>query len=259
MRTGNWHVGGSTIDLDTGGNLLNGQHRLHACIQADVSFSVAVIRGANPEAQIGMDHGLHRTLSDYLAWKGETNTSTLASAINLSWKWQQGRVTWTTVPTYSEALNWLERNPSIRAVVLATNGIRQQLSAPPSALASFAHQVTMIDAEEADAFLKQLREGDALKTGDPILALRNWMINQITRAASGSKPATPVYLAVLVKAWNAWANGRDDVKTLVWRRGGRNKEEFPALVDLDGNPVEIRDELQVALDSETGTDVGNEA
>lgn len=245
MRAGRWKVGGSTLDFDADGNLLNGQHRLHACVQAEVNFQAIVVRGLPEQSQIVMDVGLRRSLSDILAWQGETNTAALAASVNMGWKWENGKVNTTLTPTHQEALEWLTANPNIREAVRRTIGLRELLAAPQSALAVFTHQITLLDFEDAESFLKHLREGDELPAGDPILAMRNWAINQITRKASGAKPGALVYLAMLVKSWNAWVLGRS-LNNMVWRRGGTRKEDFPELLDHDGQAVPVKSELAVA-------------
>lgn len=242
MKDGNWRLGGSTIDFDKDGNLLNGQHRLHGCVQAGVPFSAIVVRGLAQETQVVMDVGLKRSLNDILSWRGEVNTATLGSAINLSWRWREDKVVSTIPPTHHEALLWLDRNPSMRDAVRRIITVREALSAPPSAMAAFAHQISQIDYEEAEVFLKNLKEGEGLNAGDPILVLRNWMISQITKQSAATKPGTTTYLALLIKSWNYWITGRS-LQTIRWIRGGRNREDFPVLVDQEGNVFPIIDEV----------------
>lgn len=242
MAAGKWNVGGSTIDIDVDGHLANGQHRLRACIKAGVSFECVVVRGLPGNSQETMDTGVRRTLPDLLTWRGERNTTTLASVVNLSWKWREERLSSPIWPTHREALEWLDHNPSVRDAVRRTNGIRQDLMCPGSALSAFAHQTGRIDYEESDSFLKHLKEGCEMGARDPILVLRNWMVNQIARKSGGTKPIAMVYLALLIKAWNAWIEGRE-IQQISWKRGGSLREDFPTLVDPNGNPFRIADEL----------------
>src|SRR4051812_37258312 len=49
MKGGNWKVNGETIKLDHREKVIDGQHRLLACIQAGVSFQTWVISGVPNE------------------------------------------------------------------------------------------------------------------------------------------------------------------------------------------------------------------
>ena len=245
MRSGNWRVGGSTIDIDEDGYLLNGQHRLHACVRAGVPFTTVMVQGLPTEAQITMDTGLRRRLSDILHWRKESNAVALAAAINLGWRWANGHVPGFAIsPTFDQGLAWLERNPSIREAVSKHTAVREVLRAPHSATAAFVHQISLIDYEDTEAFFKRLKDGEQLAAGDPILALRNWMLNQANRKTSGTRPDQVFYLAMMIKGWNAWVTGRS-LSNMVWRRGGTSKEEFPVLLNHEGLAVEVRDELVV--------------
>ena len=49
MQNGNWKLNGKTLTFDRNGRLLNGQHRLSACVKAGVPLTILVIRGLDPE------------------------------------------------------------------------------------------------------------------------------------------------------------------------------------------------------------------
>jgi hypothetical protein len=245
MADGNWRVGGSTIDFDSEGHLLNGQHRLHACVLADMEFTTVVARDVPVGSQLTMDVGFRRQLCDVLTWRGEVNTVTLASCINVGWRWQRGlMLANNTVPTFDQGLQWLDRNPNIREYVRGCKG--SELGIPGSVLATFVHQVSLISYEDALGFRQSLLDGSGLLEGDPILALRNWILNQvINRSRVGRKPDQVMYLALLIKTWNMWISGRK-VQNLVWRRGGTQKETFPTLIDDSGLNWQVKDELLTA-------------
>jgi hypothetical protein len=240
MVAGEWRPGVGSIVLDQNGHLVDGQHRLHACVKAGVPIEVVVVTGAEETAQLAMDTGLRRGLADVLSFRGETQTSALAAAVNRGWQWANGKLLSNVRPTHAEALDWLDRNPTIRDAVIKSGRVRRTLDVAQSPLTVVAHQTWLIDGNESDAFLERLATGEDLEAGSAILALRNWAINFSTRPP---KPGPIVYMAVMVKAWNAWATGRP-LQTLVWRRGGTNKEDFPELKDLDGTTWHIRDEVE---------------
>lgn len=243
MRDGNWLVTGAAIVISPEGRVLDGQHRLHACIEADVPFETVVVDGATDDVQVAMDSGLRRRLSDVLKFRGEQHCTALGSAIRAGWQWKNGIKPTSAACTNAQALEWLYHNPSIRDALKVANRLRMHLGAPVGVAAVVAHQTRLIDFFESEAFFNELLTGENLVTGQPTLTLRNWLISQMT-APGGRRPYVAVYHAVLVKTWNHWAEG-SSLKAVRWRRGGKDPESFPPLLDLDGLPVEIRDEIDV--------------
>jgi len=118
MMRGRWLLDGKTIILDATGAVLNGQHRLLACIEADRSFETWLVKGVNRNVRHTIDSD-RRTLSDVLTMKGETgNTPLLASTLTWLVRYEQGVL---EQPDYgissSEMLDLLERHPGVRAHV----------------------------------------------------------------------------------------------------------------------------------------------
>jgi hypothetical protein len=69
MRAGRWSLNGDPIRFDVDGNLIAGQHRLHAIIEADVSVKSFVVRRVPVEALITLDSGIKRTMGDELTFR----------------------------------------------------------------------------------------------------------------------------------------------------------------------------------------------
>ena len=64
MKKGLWQVNGDAIRFSKSGNLIDGQHRLKACILADVQFQTLVIRGLNDDSFVTIDNGKPRSSCD---------------------------------------------------------------------------------------------------------------------------------------------------------------------------------------------------
>lgn len=71
MRSGNWQLNGEPICFDSHGNLLNGQHRLEACILADTPFMTVVAYDVEATT---FDRGHGRTFSNILEMNGYSKT-----------------------------------------------------------------------------------------------------------------------------------------------------------------------------------------
>lgn len=83
MKSGSWQVTGDAIRFDINSNLLDGQHRLKACVAADVSFETFVIYNLPPETQDVMDIGKVRNPSDMFALMGLHNTTALTASLRI--------------------------------------------------------------------------------------------------------------------------------------------------------------------------------
>lgn len=83
METGNWKLNGETIKLDTNGVILDGQHRLHACIKANKSFSTYILYNLNSDVFDTIDTGKNRNGADVLSIKDVKYYSLCAAAIKL--------------------------------------------------------------------------------------------------------------------------------------------------------------------------------
>ncbi len=83
MKTGAWQGNGDAIRFDLDHNLLDGQHRLKACVEADVPFETFVVYGLPPETQDVMDIGKGRGAGDMFTLMGLHNVSTLTAALRI--------------------------------------------------------------------------------------------------------------------------------------------------------------------------------
>lgn len=83
MKAGRWKLNGESIKFDSTGHLLNGQHRLHAVIEADVTVEMLVVYNVDPSAQTTMDSGLVAKLYDWSDIPYAKQTSQLCSTVVL--------------------------------------------------------------------------------------------------------------------------------------------------------------------------------
>lgn len=65
MRSGKWHSESSHITIASTGVLVDGQHRLHAIILADVVLDMIVVTDAAPESVYTFDTHKRRTMADH--------------------------------------------------------------------------------------------------------------------------------------------------------------------------------------------------
>lgn len=231
ILAGAWTLIGDPIRFDWGGVLIDGQNRLMAVIEADRPIRTYVIRGLAPATRDQVDSGISRSLSDVLTMRGEKGASTLAAAIAACIRWDTGDIAdKAAVVSRAEALAWLADNPGIRDAVREGESIRKAVQLPGSIGSAFVFHAVTLAPSDAETFVDLLISGADLTAGDPILCMRHWLIRR--RAITGHTTPGYFYLAILIKAWNAWMDGRK-LQQLLWRRGGAGAESFPVMRGAD--------------------------
>lgn len=228
MKAGNWDVNGETVKIADDGGLLDGQHRLYACIEAGVPFETFVVTGLPRSTQRTMDAGARRKLSDHLALAGEKNTILLAAIARWALLWTRGtrgRTSGDLEPTHPELLEFIAAaGPALRA---ATEFAMQARADIKSIRPSVFGMAYLIFNEKNDiaarVFLERVRDGADIGVGHPAHTLRA----KIYRAKENDERLTEQeQLALFILAWNYF---RDEKKVTLLKLppGGLNSKSFP--------------------------------
>lgn len=233
IRRGEWMLNGETIKFDWNGNMLDGQHRTAAAVEANQSIWVFVVKGLDPKSQETVDRGIRRTLADMLKLRGEPYSPVLAAAINTYHRIQSGTLKYGAYsgryyPSVQQAMRILEENPRIREGLAI--GHRMGVTLKLSTGVTGACRLLFMEKSEQDAiyFFEKLLTGSALEEGDPILVLRNELLRDMTRLEE-RRYHLHEKAALVIKAWNAYRRG-EKVERLSWRSGGAHPEEFPVAI-----------------------------
>lgn len=219
MLHGVWQLTGEPIKFSVNGRLLDGQHRLHAVIEAGVPAEMLVVRGLPDETQSVMDSGARRTAGDALKLRGEASYTHLAAAARLGIAFVNGdplggRGTFTA--THTEILKFVDDHPDLRDAVTLAIRYRNAIDMPPSILSVSAWILSRVDAEDLEIFLARVAEKTDLKKGDAVLALLH-RLGEIRR--TGRIATNNDYMSLLFRAWNYWRAGTE-VDTLPIRKAG---------------------------------------
>lgn len=86
MRRGDWLVTHQGIAFDTRGVLVDGQHRLAAVVEADVTVKIAVFTDVEPDTFDVLDTGKKRNAADVLAIEAEKSATLLAAMVRTVWQ-----------------------------------------------------------------------------------------------------------------------------------------------------------------------------
>lgn len=234
MRDGHWQLNGEAIVLN-GERVLDGQHRLLACVQAETAFDSIVVRDAPTEAMQTIDQGMSRTVADVLRWRGYHDPMNLSAAARTSWRWDRGVLFWPITPSVNQVADYLDENPSLVGAVAFAGRLRKPPLKLRSSVAGPVFQKAVAHCgDTAHEFFDRLIDGEHIAGGDPLYALRRILITNATRRHD--KLTAISLMALTIKGWNAWVLG-SSVESLRWRRSGSAVERFPVMLDLDGNPI----------------------
>lgn len=239
MLSGNWQLNHQGIGITIDGLLADGQHRLAAIIKADesrpgIKVPMMVTYDLPADAGDTVDQGLRRQVAHVLSMRGEANSFNLAGALRLVAFYESGQAPsgWSNFRLLSGATGEavLERHPEVRASVRYAARAHAGLALQTAlAAAHYVIKMTTSDGQQhvADEFFKQLRTGENLTKGSPVLALRDNLLKQKTRTGLARQRNSLEHFALIIKAFNSYARGDNRVMAS-WR----STEPVPKVVKL---------------------------
>ena len=208
LERGEWMLNGETIKFSSDGRLLDGQHRLNACVQSATGFWTYVAYGVEPEAFDTIDVNMRaRKTSDILSLHGMENTSQLAACVKLIWMFSRcgqffdGGAGHTGFSP-KVCLEIINRRPAIQQSVSLCCSARVFPS--PSLLAALHYIFSCADSEMAGDFISAMRDGsDALDR--PFNVFRETVIS---RRLSARRVGVRPLASMAIRAWNSELSGQ---------------------------------------------------
>jgi hypothetical protein len=225
---GEWMLNGETIKFSGDGRLLDGQHRLHACVNSGVGFWTYVAYGVESDAFDTIDTNLRtRRTSDILGIHGKENATHLAACVKLLWVFGM------TGQFYEGGggcngfsprvcLDILSRRPGINDSVTRCSGVR--VFSSPSLLAAVHYLFACSNAEMASEFVSVMADGSS-ELERPFHILRESVINRrlSVRRIGGRQLA---FMAI--RAWNSEITA-NWIKKVYYKPN----EDFPQIAGLN--------------------------
>lgn len=204
MSQGEWRYTGEAIKFSRTGRLLDGQHRLAACVRAGVEIPLLVVVGLEDEAQDVMDTGLHRTSGDVLGLHGYKNSTTLAAIVEFAKQVEKNRFGKSGV-TRPEVLAFVDGNPEIQECARLAQKYAKLTDLKPSVMGYAIWILSKIDEKAALAFFDDICEMRSTGTGDPIYVL----LDRLRKARKARENVSQrTQLAWIYTAWNVRRDGR---------------------------------------------------
>ncbi len=206
MIAGRWVFNGEPIIVSDTGELNDGQHRMQAVIDANLSMPFLFVFGVKRESRTTVDQGAARTASDYLSMDGVPNSALCAGLARLVMAYEdQNGQGLAKAKEYSNAqiVRRVKSDPAIseaaqyaQSVVTYTKGLIL-----PSLVGAAFYILTDIDHDAAVRYLNQVCVGENIKRGDPAFAVRS----SLTNLEATNRTAR---LEIIFRGWNAFRQNR---------------------------------------------------
>lgn len=232
MISDNWQLTYETIKFDGDGRLFDGQHRLAACVEANVPFTTYVVYGADPSATTSLDTGRRRTNGDFLGIKGirhGTAKSAIAKFLRDLLLIEDGKC---SIPSFGkrqlpqkELLTFVSQNGPLleEAISYVFSGSGNNLLQSPSVFGALFLRFSMVLPVHTKDFYETLLNSAGSKSGyhdnfytdghwdrNPIFALRIVLEEMEERKHSShtkGRVRPEALVNVTIRAWNAWIEG----------------------------------------------------
>lgn len=181
MLRGKFMLNGEPIVFNSTGNILDGHHRLQACVDADVSFESLVVRGISDAAKSTFDTGANRNIADDLTISSPAHrilNRRVQSVLALVLRYCMHNLPpyFKTVPAKREIL---DNNPAIVEAAAKVNTNKAIVS--ETILGALYYLGGLSHPNEIDRFIVELINGENLKEGQPAYCLRDYLIQMNTK------------------------------------------------------------------------------
>lgn len=206
ILSGNWQVNGQAIVIAEDEQILDGQHRLFAIIEAGKPIQSLVVYGITPEAFRTIDTGAVRTGSDALSLHFPDRGIGIIRAVSTGVQWcdrlEQGYVRGGGRDKLSntDVINYCKQHPSLFACAETLTGYPHD--ARPISLGCGTALYELFNrkhVEQAERFMRRFFTGEDQVRTDPEYILRQAFIKDSERAA---KFPMAIRMRMVIKGWN---------------------------------------------------------
>lgn len=220
MRQGSWRMTGEAVAFN-GRKLLQGQHRLAACVAAETPFTTVVVRGISPEAMKVMDSGRARTAANAFQMEGIPNAAVVAAAVKYAIAIDAGyplSIEKVGLITRDELFDFYNRHTAefVEGYHLA-QACYKDLRQSKAGWTTLGFEIIRVyGVDIATEFMTAVGTGADLSKGDARLAFRNNFVNCLTFER---RLLWQDVVANGIKAFNLWNDGKRVEKFQRWTWG----------------------------------------
>lgn len=230
ISAGEWRFNAQPIQLTEAGEVLDGQHRLMACVAAGIAIECLVVWDALPETQETMDMGKARTVSDIFKLRGYNNHHAVAAlgrriALADEYGPRAGATHGAREVSTGSIIQAIERLENLPRYTVEARAICKTCNFTAAQIGFLMWWFDSIDEVDSAFFWERLRTGEGLYEGNAIYALRRLGMNRVT-SGMGTNFHQYQTAGIIIKAWNKFRRGEQTYR-LNFQAGGANPESFP--------------------------------
>lgn len=209
ISNGQWMQNGQPIVFGTDGNILNGQHRLAACVEANLPIENMVATGVDPDAFSTYDTNKRRSLR--VNGQGiEVTTlqeAAIRSAVRMMVRVDQNHKSWDNKNKLSSSIlvNALDRHPGIVQCAIeasADQAKHKKLHVTLGTLTFIKYYMRMQNPILAEEFYSYIIDGSTVPRGSWITKWRDELMVAAAQTSSTAKPRRAGVLRLLHKGWD---------------------------------------------------------
>lgn len=226
ITKGLWKFNGDTIKISADRDILDGQHRLWAVIEAKRPIETLIAFGVSCEAFDTIDTlRKFRTLGDTIALEGQVRyRAHIGTALSWLIRYEQGILETYKTPIHkienSDIKEAFRANPNIVQAVSRTAPMRRLVNVP--IMAFFYYVLSMQNAGLAEQMVETLIDPSRTKITHPYYLLRAYFASDLTK----KDPVKTI--ALMIKSSNAVYNNAN-LTRLEWTPQGKSPDRFPVL------------------------------
>ena len=226
MLEGRWKLNGETIKLN-GDRLIDGQHRLQACVEAKTPFVSVVVHDVDSDVFDTVDRGMIRSFGQILNIAGTKNAHNVAAAARILWCLETGNSAAggggdATTGVLEEVM---ARYPELEEIASKSRGLSMANKLIPSGIITALWVVFSRKNEVlAESFFRDLNDGSNIF--QPVGKLRQRLISD--RMAKKKTLSREELLVITIKAWNAVRENKQ-VGVLRWIKTEDKQEQRPLI------------------------------
>lgn len=216
---------------DEEGRLTEGQHRIKGVLETGVTLWSLVVVGIDHERFKTMGQGARRNAGDILGIRGEKNSRTLAAALRWVYRYHNDLMM-NPHPniTDDELADTLPDHPEL--VESIPFGTRCHAVAAPGMCTALHYLCRKRDFGLANHFFWAFGTGENLTPGDPILVLRNRLIQGLGKKKTQFILRDEQKAPMIVNTWNFMRKNPGkmlkDARPIAWH--GKEGQKFPKIL-----------------------------
>lgn len=210
LAEGVWGLTGDTVKFGSNGMLRDGQNRLAACVRADRPLRTHTVFGIDPQLFPRMDIGKNRNGADVFSIAGIDYANHASAAVRwlliLTGDDPSDRGAQFSNEELLKAHRETFDGDRIEQSIQRALPIRRACGHPVGPLAALHYLFSQKDQKKADAFYDEWASGRAKSARAPARYLQRRLV-EIANASS-NRIHESVRNAMIIKAWNAYVEGR---------------------------------------------------